>query len=546
MEKVLGIEKRAAAVICAIVILFGLSDIKIMKILSDNYATAQSINSSLSVEIFSSRAAICDCNLKPFVNNKDKYIAAAKPTANALAELEKLIDKNENEIIKEKAKSGKPIICTVSSNKILSNDITVFTTSQRYDGNNLACHIIGYTDSDGNGITGIEKSFDSFLSDNRSSASIKFKADALGRVMLGEKVTEIHTTNKSAVVLTLDKRLQQICEKALDETGIIKGAAVMIEVKTGNIKAVVSRPAFDMNNPAESINDTNAPFINRAFCAYTVGSVFKPLVAAAALENGIGKDFLHTCTGSTQKSGVSFSCYGNTAHGETDMCKATAQSCNTYYINLAQQIGGEAIIETAKAFGFSQQTEFADGIVSAAGILPDESEIDSAAALANLSFGQGRLMATPLQMAAMMATIANEGKYNQPRLIYGFLDKSGNLIPSEEKGESRAVITPKTAQTIMSFLIATVENGSGSLAKTDKVSCAGKTATAQTGIYENGTELYNAWFAGCFPADNPRYAVAILKENGETGSVSCAPAFRLIAEMTAALEFFPKKQNKNL
>ncbi len=537
----LKIERRAAAVICAIVILFGLSDIKIMKILSDNYAAVQNINSTLSAEIFSSRAVICDCNLRPFVNNKNKYIAAAKPTAIALAELEKYTDKNEHEIIKEKLKNGKPIICTVKSNKIFSDDITVFSVSERYDGNNLACHIIGYTDSDGKGVTGIEKSFDSFLGDNKSSASIKFKADALGRVMLGEKVTEIHTINKSAVVLTLDKRLQQICEKALDETGIIKGAAVMIEVKTGNIKAVVSRPAFDMSTPAESINDNNAPFINRAFCAYTVGSVFKPLVAAAALENGVSKDFSHTCTGNTQKSGVSFSCYGNTAHGETDMCKATAQSCNTYYINLAQQIGAKEIIETAKSFGFSQPTELADGIVSAPGILPDESEIDSAAALANLSFGQGRLMATPLQMAAMMATIANEGKYNQPRLIYGFLDKSGNLTLSDEEDERRAVITPKTAQTIMNFLKETVENGSGSLAKNDKVSCAGKTATAQTGIYENGDELCNAWFAGYFPADNPRYAVAILKENGETGSISCAPVFSLIAERTAVLENYSKK-----
>ena len=140
-----------------------------------------------------------------------------------------------------------------------------------------------------------------------------------------------------------------------------------------------------------------------------------------------------------------------------------------------------------------------------------------------------------------MATIANGGKYNQPSLIYGFIDKDGNLTKSSQEKVSRAVITPHTSQTVMSFLKEAVENGSGNLAKNSKVSCAGKTATAQTGIFENGTELYKAWFVGYFPAENPRYAVAILKEKGESGSVSCAPAFRLIAERTATLENFSQK-----
>ncbi len=494
--------------------------------------TAGASGSGLRLDIAQLRGTVYDCNMNPLTNSETVYCAVAKPTLKAMSALEKELDTAVFAFVREKLSSGKPVAVEVRDESANGNDITVVSYPRRYS--QLACHIIGYLGYDGSGVSGIEKEFDSLLSRNTVDLYARVAINADGRVLFGEE-TEIcnNIFPASGVVLTIDGDIQRIVEYALDSSGADCAAAVVLDVESGAVRACVSRPAFNPYDVSSVLNDEKSPLLNRAFQPFSVGSVFKPVVAAAALENGISEAYSYECTGSVTLNGVTFRCHKKDGHGKVSMKEAVAQSCNTYFISLALEVGGDNIIETAKKFGFGSQTVFIGAVRSRGGNLPEK--VDSKAATANLSFGQGELTATPVQICAMMAAIANGGYYVKPYLIEGEADVDGILKRISGYSERKQIVSSDTAELLRSFLLAVVESGSGSRAASDYVTCAGKTATAQTGKAANGEEIYNAWFAGYFPAESPRYAVVILKENGGEGAVSCAPVFKEIAEKTAEL-----------
>ncbi len=523
------LKKRAITLLVLLNIFFGLIVLRIAD-LSVRTQPAGSFSSGIRLDITELRGTVYDCNMLPLTNGKNAYRAVAKPTLKALAALESELDAVAFSSVKQSVSSGNPVAVSVSDRNLQGQDIEVVEYPIRYD--SLACHIIGYTGYDGRGVSGIEKAFDTLLSDAGRNIYARVSADAHGRVLIGEKI-EVFNNDfpMSGVILTLDRDIQCIAETALDNSGAECAAAVVMDVETGAIRACVSRPDFDRSNIASVLDDPDSPLINRAFLPYSVGSVFKPVVAVAALENGIGEDYAHNCTGNVTLNGVTFNCHKKDGHGELDMESAIAVSCNTYFISIALEVGADKIIETAKAFGFGEQTVFADSMKSLGGNLPEK--VDSMAATANLSFGQGELTATPVQICTMMSVIANGGHSVSPYLVEGEVDENGNPIRNGGYSEQKQIISSVTADILKRMLVAVVKEGSGVRADSEFVDCAGKTATAQTGRMLNGAEIYNAWFAGFFPADNPRYAVVILKENGGEGAVSCAPVFKGIAEGTA-------------
>lgn len=491
--------------------------------------TAGVNNTGLILETSSVRGTVYDCNMKPLTNAEYVFNAIAKPTQKAVSVLGKELDEKEFEAIKERLLSGKPVTVRVNSKECENSDIKIVSVPERYLP--LACHIIGYTDYSGAGVSGIEKAFDETLSFSEKRFTARIQTDAHGRVFLGEEIAaEDVYAPVQGVMLTIDRDIQSIVENALDESGAECASAVVIDVNSGAIRACVSRPGFDQYNIAASLKDEKSPLINRAFLPFSVGSVFKPVVAAAALESGVGTDFSYECTGSVTVNGVTFNCHKHEGHGLIDMKKAVAESCNTYFIALAQEIGAQKIIGMASAFGFGKETVFASGMKSSQGNLPTAEETDSLAALANLSFGQGALTATPVQICAMYAAIANGGIYVSPYLAQGKVDGNGEVEKFNPEISGTRIISEKTAEILQSFLIAVVEEGSGSRAKCEGFVCGGKTATAQTGKTVDGEEIFNAWFAGFFSAGNSRYAVVILRENGGEGALSCAPVFRKTAE----------------
>lgn len=523
-------KRRAFAVFFVFLSMFVLISVRLVSISFESKPAAFGY-SSASITVDTLRGTVYDCNMIPLTNRETVLYAAAKPSEKAFASLRNAVAEDDYNYVEERMKIGKPVVVRLEKSINENDDIKLVKVPQRYDSQNIACHIIGYRNASGNGISGMEKAFDSLLSDVNSEITVRFSQNAQGGVMLGEEINvEGNILPQSGVVLTIDYNIQKIAEKALDSSGYECAAAVVIEIESGAIRACVSRPSFDPDNIAEYLKNENSPLINRALLPFSVGSVFKPIVAAAALENGISESFEYNCTGSAVYNGVTFNCHKKDGHGLIDMKSAVANSCNTYFIALALETGADNIIKIASDFGLGQKLDFSESVFSSAGNIPNISELDSDAAVANVSFGQGSLLATPVQICSSMATIARKGVYVKPYLVEGEVNSQGEFVRIKKYTEKKQIISYGSASKLCRFLECVVNEGSGVRAKSSSVSVAGKTATAQTGRMQNGEEIYNAWFSGYFPADNPQYAVTVMIENGGEGAVSCAPVFKNIAE----------------
>ena len=182
----------------------------------------------------------------------------------------------------------------------------------------------------------------------------------------------------------------------------------MLDVHTGEIRAMASLPAYDPNHVAESLADEDSPMINRALWPYSVGSTFKVLVAATAIEQGYAAH-THDCPGYIQIGDTIFRCHNLAGHGLLNMTQALEKSCNPYFVSLIMKTGGESVAYKASVIGFGSSLELADGITASAGRLPTYEELAVPGQTANFGFGQGYLTATPLQVAQLMATISNDG-----------------------------------------------------------------------------------------------------------------------------------------
>ena len=201
----------------------------------------------------------------------------------------------------------------------------------------------------------------------------------------------------------------------------------------------------------------------------------------------------------------------------------------------------------AQKLGFGSETKLGQHYSSAAGILPDTSILTRPAELANLSFGQGRLMVTPIQIAGMTSAIARGGEYIEPYVVMGLTDEHMNIISQPYSPERHMAISRTTARTLCSCMRTAVLDGTAKAGASDKISSAAKTGTAETGIIKNGKKINQAWYAGFFgkkinqawyagffPYENPKYACVVLVENGTSGGVAAGPIFKEIAERISA------------
>lgn len=489
-----------------------------------------------SIDIGSVRGEIFDCKGQKLVNCSYDNIAVIKPTAKGYSAVESFVDSSTGERIRERIKKGNAVSVNLGNSVINSNeDAIILKKYNRYESPQTASHIIGYIDQDGRGVSGIEKSFDNVLFTGKT-LNVRFSADVYGRVISGADF-EIQNDNlqTGSVTLTIDKEIQKIIENALDMYSIKEGGVIAAEVGNGAIRALASRPDYDRKRLSKYINAEGSPMVNRGLNAYAAGSVFKVAVAAAAIENG-HSNFSYTCTGSCEIDGTVFGCNNRKAHGNLDMKKALECSCNTYFINLAREIGAVDLIDTVQRFGFGQEIRLADGLTSKSGRLPTENELQKSGELANFSFGQGKFNATMLQMTQLFSAIANGGKYYEPYLVEKVVTADGEESKHKIKYPVFA-IKQSTSEMLTKMLVSVVENGNAKKAKPDgDFKAAGKTATAQTGtFYKNGVEICNTWFCGFFPADKPKYVVVILKQGGNSGAEDCAPVFRYIADKISEL-----------
>lgn len=532
------IYKRFILLFSAILFCFSALSARLF-IISTEQPLAEAANqqSASVLTVASTRGVVYDRKLRPLTGIEVKNIAAVQPNERTADILLREAELSKREELLNKFSLLRPFLWEVSSAELIAPGLQVFPVPQRYLDNQPAVHIIGQLDkATGKGASGMEKAYDTLLSSGGGVLQVRYTTDALRHAisLTPPDIIDTGYLNGSGIVLTLDREIQIVAQKAAEALG--RGAIIVMNPYTGDILAAVSTPTFDPNHPERSINSVDAPFFNRAFAAYSVGSVFKLLTAATALETGIEPELQYDCEGLIEVKEQVFHCHNLAGHGLVDMREALNRSCNPYFINLALKVGGPNLVYKAQQLGFGERFEVAPGFFTASGTLPDKKELTAPAATANFGFGQGVLTATPVQIATLVSSIANGGGAVTPRLVSG-TTISGRAVDNAAAAFSvRPVFDAEAAGAVREMMVSVVEEGSGKNALPKHGGAGGKTASAQTGQFKDGKEIIHAWFAGFYPAEKPRYTIVVLCEGGDSGSDAACPVFKAVADGIWELE----------
>ena len=517
--------RRSALCYFVLILLFFGGFLRVAVIARTDYTEVLKSHGRLKLEITGLRGTIYDCNMVPLTNRKTKIIAAVSPTKRAKDALKTVLsDKEYNDLCERLSSSNKPVLCELPEEVICDG---ILCTTIFYDDESvLSPHTIGYVNNDNKGISGIEAAYDDLLY-SKNSAYFAYACDGLGNILSGVKPEIYNDTSivANGVVTTLDVNIQNIIEDTANP--LTKGAVVVAEADTLKIRGIVSRPNFNNLELANYLNDPSSPLFNRAINCYAVGSCFKPCVAAAAIENNQGNT-KYSCVGNMQIVDRTFNCHERQGHGYMTLEYALANSCNTYFFNLALKTGGNSIYKMADSLHFGRKIKLCNGLYTANGTIPKKDKLLNEAHLANFSIGQGDFTASPVSMLTLYSAIANGGKYYIPSLIEGTY-KEGTFT-KYNSGYPTKVMNEATAESLKKYLQTVITEGTGSAALPQTTTAAGKTATAQTGIFENGREILRSWFCGFFPADNPKYIIIVFCENSSLQTESCAEIFAKTAD----------------
>jgi penicillin-binding protein 2 len=439
----------------------------------------------------------------------------------------------------------------------------------------LAAHLLGYVGApvdinreeakkftfyqgDVEGKSNIEKSMDEYL---KGKPGVRYmRRNAKGQIdgVLREEPPKAGAN----IDLTIDARIQMIVEEALRAVG--RGAAVVVNPNNGDILAMAAVPSFNPNTFIPSIKAKDweelrkapaDPLINRAVSAFPPGSTFKLLTALAGLRKGLA-NARYDCGGGVGYGDHFFRCHiadkGRT-HGQLGLSEAIKVSCNSYFYQMGNAAGINAIEETGDTLGLGKATGV-EITGEQPGVLPGPdwmrihypNERWSSAYTANVSIGQGYVLVSPLQMAMVYAALANGGVAYQPRLVKSVLGTDGKPILNEKgqpvispnpkvRGDLRFDIGSAQIEQARRALLSVVnEGGTGGRARLPNILVAGKTGSAQA--MTDGKSDTIAWF-GCFaPYDRPRYTVAVMVQGGKGGGVVAAPIAHRILERVFAME----------
>ena len=411
-------------------------------------------------------------------------------------------------------------------------------TKRYYPYSKLASQIIGFCGSDNQGLNGIEAKYDEILKGKKGS--ISKTTDAKGKNIgdTEEKYTDAIEGN--SIELTIDKNIEQIVEKYLEEACIDNkctdgGNIIIMNPQNGDILAMATYPNFNLNEPfkinnseLESVWDTlsaeeknnslQAMWRNKAIAdTYEPGSTFKLVTASASLEEKItdtDKSGEFCCTGGIEVAGVRIKCWRYyRPHGPESLREALMNSCNPVFIGLGQRMGVETYYSYLEKFGFLQKTGI--DIPGEAGSIFLAKEKVGPVELATISFGQ-RFEVTPIQMVTMLSTIANKGKYVKPRLVKTIIKSDTEEREEIEPEYKNQVISEETAEKVLNMMESVVSEGTGKNAKVEGYRIGGKTGTSEDGV---NTGKYVTSFIGVAPIENPQMVMLVTLYNptGEGG-----------------------------
>jgi len=403
--------------------------------------------------------------------------------------------------------------------------------SKRYRQDGFLAHLIGYvsTVGSGEGQAGLEKAYEELLKKGGPRQELHSIVDAHGQSIPGIKLkVRTEKTEKDAVVLTIDKRIQELVEKTMNQR-VAKGAVVVIDVKSKDILAMASRPTFNQYQVEKYLaEDIDSTLTNRVFSAYYPGSLFKIVVSIAALHEHIVKtDDKFVCTGKyAYNDQLATSCWKEEGHGELSFAAAFANSCNPTFIKVGLSLGRARLLQQVAELHLTDKRIIGLDRVNASTYV----KIDGGeAAMGNACLGQQGVMLSPLQISSLLATVADGGYWAPPAIIKYTLDSKGKQHYPARENKVR-VIDAAVNQEVQRMMEKVVNEGTGKAARLTEVGIAGKTATSQTGnINADGDEILNTWFAGYFPVDDPRWAIVVLVEEGKSGAKNCAPVFKDIS-----------------
>ena len=389
------------------------------------------------------------------------------------------------------------------------------TYARSYPNGNLAAHVVGYY-SQQYGTMGIENTQNDTLTGSKDYSSWQNALNSLAGI----------SEPGNSVQLTIDSRIQRAAEQAL--AGRV-GAIVALDPRSGAVLAWASAPTFDNTNIQAAIEAANASggadtsMYDRATLAlYTPGSTFKVLTLASALENGLATlDTTYDSPGRMEIGGADVVSIGERGHGKISLAKAFALSSNTVFGQVADGLGAEKLVSTARAFGYGQQLGL--DFTTAASVMPNPEEMtewELAWAGAGQPVGQGHTpgpQATVMQNALMAATIANNGIAMNPYVVSQILAPDGTVLKTTRGHSLGQAVGSGTAEQVKQAMLDVVQNGTGSAAAIAGVKVAGKTGTAET----NNANA-NSTFVGFAPYDTPTVAIAVVIEQNAKGEESAA------------------------
>ncbi|HZJ82425.1 MAG TPA: penicillin-binding protein 2 [Clostridia bacterium] len=324
----------------------------------------------------------------------------------------------------------------------------------------------------------------------------------------------------NTLFLTIDNELQQYIDSVL---GNKKGSAVVMDAKTGEMLAMVSHPTFNPNNLEADIDGD--VLVNRSTEGlYAPGSIFKVILASSVLDNtDLFLDNTFNCEGETMIGSEKIGCFNGQEHGEVDLKQAMIVSCNGSFAHMGVELGRERLLKTGKAFGFNEDFIFPD-LKLAASRMPLKAGIPKEK-LGFTSIGQGDIQVTPMHMAMVASSIANDGVMMEPKLILKVLSRNSNEQKTLKPKRYKRTIEPENVVKLKDMLEAVVTEGTGKAATIKGKIVAGKTGTAEV-MTEDSEIRNNAWFIGYVESKTSNIAISIVLEDlppGETGGKTAAP-----------------------
>jgi len=393
------------------------------------------------------------------------------------------------------------------------------------------------------GVAGLEKTFEPWLR-GQGATSISYFTDAGKRPLGGLDARIIEPDNPYyplKLVTTLDADIQQRIEQLMDRMQIREGSAVVLDAQQADVIAMASRPNF---NPGQ-IDPADSAWGNEALKATTPGSIFKTVVAAAALEEGVvAPDETFDCEGALGKYG--FTCWKKDGHGPLTLEQGFAESCNIVFARVAERLTAAQIETYARKLGLLAPVGWTGTVGEQTGLSmwdgEEAGQLFAAKTPKNdegvrmqTAIGQRDVLVTPLQAANMIVTLLHGGEALEPRIVQELryrTDRVMQRFPAQKLADSDGRISEKTSRTLLQWMQEVVEDGTGQSLQGAKWKLAGKSGTAQVGA--GAQQTVNQWFIGYGPVDSPRYAVSVVVEHTDPQAANQAlPLFKGIMDILA-------------